>query len=232
MQDLDTFVRSIASAGFVNSLAQTLIKLCAPGVSDTWQGAEFWDFNLVDPDNRRPVDFDIAPPGPGLARGAVPERSCPARATSCVAQWPDERMKMYVIWQTLGFRRQHPGLFDGDYLALAAEGPHKGQLCGFARVDAKQWAVVVVPRLALAAWRESELAKTVDDTTVEDGIWPTAAWWHETLIELPADAPHRWRDVLSGEELEARVEGGRVVIDAAQLFRRFPIALLYFEGGT
>ena len=57
IDDLDAFVRSIADAGFVNSLAQTLVKICAPGVPDFYQGVEFWDFNLVDPDNRRPVDF-------------------------------------------------------------------------------------------------------------------------------------------------------------------------------
>ena len=223
VQDLDSFVRLIAPAGFVNSLAQTLVKLCAPGVPDVWQGSEFWDFNLVDPDNRRPVDFESRRRALACLVARADE-DLTGLVRELVARWPDERNKMYVVWQALGLRRQYPALFDGDYLALSADGPRKGQLCAFARRAAPQWALVVVPRLALAAWRETDLTQTPPE-----GRWPTACWWRETLVELPADAPRRWRDVLSGEVLEAAAEGGRLVLDAGALFQRFPIALLFGE---
>ncbi len=226
VRDLDAFVRTIAPAGFVNSLAQTLVKLCAPGVPDVWQGSEFWDFNLVDPDNRRPVDFESRRRAlTCLAKRAQEDLAQLVR--ELVAHWPDERIKMYVIWQALGLRRQQPALFDGDYLAISADGPRKGQLCAFARVAASQWALVAVPRLALAAWRETE-----PSTAAAEGRWPTACWWRETLVELPPEAPRRWRDVLSGEVLEATADGQRVVLDAATLFQRFPVALLFGDRGT
>ncbi len=80
INELDAFVRSIADAGFVNSLAQTLVKICAPGVPDFYQGVEFWDFNLVDPDNRRPVDFQRRREALAAPRGAWQGRSCRAVA--------------------------------------------------------------------------------------------------------------------------------------------------------
>ena len=107
--------------GFVNSLAQTLVKMCAPGVPDFYQGVEFWDFHLVDPDNRRPVDFArAAGHSNGLSRAA--SKICPALADELLGRWPDERLKLLVIWRVLSFRRQHRQLFEGAYLPLFAEG--------------------------------------------------------------------------------------------------------------
>ena len=99
--DLDSFVRSIADAGFVNSLAQTLVKMCAPGVPDFYQGVEFWDFNLVDPDNRRPVDFARAAARRSACLDAQAKRTSPGSPRELLADWPDERIKMFVIWQAL-----------------------------------------------------------------------------------------------------------------------------------
>ena len=128
VQDLDAFVRSIADAGFVNSLAQTLIKICAPGVPDFYQGVGVLG---LQPGRSRqsPAGRFRRPPAkrwPGSWRAA--EKICRAACRELLARWPDERIKMFVIWRALGIspptRRQ---LFDGDYLPLVAEGPRKAQ---------------------------------------------------------------------------------------------------------
>jgi (1->4)-alpha-D-glucan 1-alpha-D-glucosylmutase len=100
VQEVDRFAREIASAGFTNSLAQTLVKLCVPGVPDFYQGVEFWDFNLVDPDNRRPVDWR-------RHRQALAEES-PRRET----------MKMHLIRRVLHVRAEFPEAFFGAYEPL------------------------------------------------------------------------------------------------------------------
>ncbi len=158
LADLAGFAGSIADAGFVNSLSQTLLKMCVPGVPDFYQGTEFWDFNLVDPDNRRPIDF--------AARLSALEDlelrakdDLPALSEQLLTRWPDERLKLFLIWRVLQFRRAHSQLFDGQYKPLTAEGERKGNLCALARVADDQWAVCVVPRLAAEAW--SQMAPTV-----------------------------------------------------------------------
>jgi (1->4)-alpha-D-glucan 1-alpha-D-glucosylmutase len=223
VRDLETFVASIADAGFVNSLAQTLVKMCAPGVPDFYQGVEFWDFHLVDPDNRQPVDF-------GTRREALDwvesraVQDLPGLTDELLARWPDKRLKMLVIWRVLNFRRQNRQLFEGTYLPLFAEGPRKGNIAALARATAGQWALCVVPRLAVQAWRERQ-----PSAGVRQGAsgWPLADWWRETLLELPAEAPRRWQNILSDESIETSrsAEGGQT-IDVGQAFHSFPVALL------
>ncbi len=223
-QDIDVFARSIADAGFVNSLAQTLVKMSAPGVPDFYQGVEFWDFNLVDPDNRRPVDFAARREALfELRRRAT--RNVGRLAAELVRGWPDQRLKMWLIWRTLEFRRDHSRLFERSYLPVFSEGPRKGNVCAFARVDAPNWALCVVPRFVHEAWRETRQASRDKKRT-----WPLAAWWDETLVLLPAEAPRRWRHVLTGDVIESveSAEGGRA-LDVGQVLRSFPVALLAGE---
>jgi (1->4)-alpha-D-glucan 1-alpha-D-glucosylmutase len=228
--DLDTFVRSISDAGFVNSLAQTLIKICVPGVPDFYQGVEFWDFNLVDPDNRGPVDF--------ATRRQMLEKmmSCgaenlPRLAGELLRHWPDERLKMFVTWRALQFRRAHPELFQGDYVPLAADGPLKAQLCAFARVAASEWAVCIAPRLTCQVWREFHKGNQPDRTQVEPR-WPPADWWKGTVVPLPPEAPGRWRHVITGQLVHAvQQEGAMRVLDASDVLRCFPVALLTPDAG-
>ncbi len=111
-RDLTQFVSSIANAGFVNSLAQTLIKICAPGVPDFYQGVEFWDFNLVDPDNRRPVDFAARRERLQQFESSG-EKDLSGTSDELLARWPDARLKMLLIWRVLRFRREHRKLFEG-----------------------------------------------------------------------------------------------------------------------
>ncbi|MEX0679063.1 MAG: malto-oligosyltrehalose synthase [Pirellulales bacterium] len=229
VQDLDEFVRSISDAGFVNSLAQTLVKLCVPGVPDLYQGVEFWDFNLVDPDNRRPVDF--AARRKALAHLAARAKAGVAHlAAELLANWPDERIKLFVIWRALQLRGERGELLSGRYEPLETEGPRKENLCAFARVEGARWTACIVPRFACEAWRGRPAS---DQSRPVKGAprWPVAAWWHETVVRLPPGAPPRFTHVLSGELLQVSVdaEGGRV-LDAGDVLASFPVALLVGEA--
>lgn len=126
-----SFIDSIAPAGAVNGLAQTTLKLTVPGIPDFYQGTEFWDFSLVDPDNRRPVDYDAR------RQMAEPRQS-----------WRDGRAKQDTIRKILSFRKQNPDLFRrGGYTPLTIEGPLGQHIVAFAREADNAAAIVAVPRL-------------------------------------------------------------------------------------
>jgi (1->4)-alpha-D-glucan 1-alpha-D-glucosylmutase len=159
------------------------------------------------------------------------------------AAWPDPRMKMLLIWRALAFRRANAELFlHGRYVPLAVEGPQSERICAFAREHAGRWAVCAVPRLAVQAWvREPALvaagAAVADagsagqDLPEVRAVGPVpAAWFAETLVRLPPEVPETWRNVVTGEHLSntGPVAMGRQ-LDAAELFRRFPVALLSGE---
>jgi (1->4)-alpha-D-glucan 1-alpha-D-glucosylmutase len=150
------FTRRIARLGIQNSLAQTVCKLTAPGVSDIYQGCELWDLNLVDPDNRRPVDFalreaDLA----GLAcRLEVPEQR-PALFKTLINEWRDGRVKLAAIGLLLAFRRQEPELFStGDYQPIVIEGDRSDWAFGYVRASGDRRLAVLIARYP--AHREAE----------------------------------------------------------------------------
>ena len=127
-----SFIDRIAPAGAVNGLAQTVLKMTVPGMPDFYQGTEFWDFSLVDPDNRRPVDYAA--------------RRDAGKANS--QSWRDGRIKQAVIRKVLVLRREMPELFtQGEYCPLAVKGSLEGHIVAFSRTFGRSALVVVVPRL-------------------------------------------------------------------------------------
>jgi (1->4)-alpha-D-glucan 1-alpha-D-glucosylmutase len=193
----------------VNSLALTLIKVCSPGVPDFYQGTEVWDFSLVDPDNRRPVDFVRR----GQLLAELKERSSDPGGLirDLLKQWHDGRIKLWVTWQSLNFRRERPHLFrDGRYIPLPVEGPNAEHVCAFARVNSGDWAILVVPRwpLKLNAEGQPPIGKAI---------------WRETAILFPEEAPACLANVLTGEKVNTNHQRLRVS-DALALF---PVALLH-----
>src|SRR5262249_33256123 len=146
---LGEFTRLVAFFGAMNSLAQTTLKLMAPGNPDIYQGTELWDFSLVDPDNRRPVDFK-------LRRKLLSElRNSLNLAELCrnmLTNYPDGRIKMWVAMPGLEFRREPPELFRrGRYVRVDTSSPSQ-HVCAFARLledeDQIQMAIVAVPRFS------------------------------------------------------------------------------------
>src|SRR5262249_47936689 len=150
LDELRLFRTRVASYGAVNSLAQTLLKFTVPGAADTYQGTELPDFSLVDPDNRRPVDYARREGMLTDLRAAV--ESGAGDLSVIVHQFADHledgRAKLYVTWRALHARKKHPGLFaEGEYLQLSAEGEKAKHLFAFARRLKGAAAVVAVPRL-------------------------------------------------------------------------------------
>ncbi len=187
----------IARLGMVNSLAQVTLKLTSPGVPDLYQGNEVWDFSLVDPDNRRPVDFERR-----KQLAASLEKRSPAEL---LENWKDGGIKLHLTRMLLRFRREHPHLFqEGDYEAIRARGPWAERIVAFRRQlkpeEGKNpltlW--VVAPRLSGAvgtppigaAWRETAL-----ETELPEGVTdllsgrPIAAGAHRPLAEILAVLP-------------------------------------------
>ncbi len=148
--DFHQFRTKIARYGMYNSLSQTVLKLTTPGVPDLYQGTELWDFSLVDPDNRRPVDYDqrrqLLDNLQVKLNAARDNR--PALTQELLETWEDGRIKLYVTQQALTYRRQHPDLFRaGEYVPVEAIGRRQKHLCAFARRHRHQPLIVVAPRL-------------------------------------------------------------------------------------
>jgi (1->4)-alpha-D-glucan 1-alpha-D-glucosylmutase len=201
LETLARFAHRIGAAGAVNGLAQLLLKLAAPGIPDFYQGAEFWDLSLVDPDNRRAVDY--AP-----RQAALDEARTPAEGA---ATWFDGRVKQAVIARSLAAKRETPELFaDGDYLPLGAAGPAAGHVVAFARRRGAAIAIAIATRFATRL------------LTQDDRIAIAPDRWRDTRLVLPDEMTgFNLDDVLSGGKLRASAE---MPID--RLLRDLPIGLL------
>jgi (1->4)-alpha-D-glucan 1-alpha-D-glucosylmutase len=141
LDDFLPFQAKVARFGLINSLAQTLLRLTAPGVPDTYQGQELCDFSLVDPDNRRPVDY-------GRRRDLLDELRRNANPRELLERISDGRAKLFVTWRGLTLRREQPGLFTtGTYEPLHAAGPKADHVFAFARRHDNRAAITIIPRL-------------------------------------------------------------------------------------
>ncbi len=200
-QSLSATANRIATAGALNSLAQTLLRLSVPGVPDLYQGTEFWDFSLVDPDNRRPVDY-------AARKQALAEETSVA---DLLTDWKDGRIKQALIAKVLNLRAEHPGLFsEGSYQPLEIKGSHAEQVMAFARETQGVRAIIVVPRTC------SELLGTAQTPLIN------AANWGDTRIMLPfADSGSDWKGLFS----DVVVTSDREVPLSAAL-ERFSVNLL------
>jgi (1->4)-alpha-D-glucan 1-alpha-D-glucosylmutase len=216
LADFLPFQNRVARYGLLNSLSQTALKLAAPGVPDIYQGNELWAFNLVDPDNRRPVDYNRRSE---LLQG-LGERSQDDGPTELARELlehiEDGRAKLYLTWKTLRLRRRHPTLFsEGDYLPLTPRGPRADHICAFARRHHSTTVIVAVSR-----W----FARLMRD---DPGIPLGRPRWEATRLELgEAATTDRYRNLLTDETLQAEQHGNGPQLAAADLFASFPVALL------
>ena len=215
---LDDFVRfqpPIARLGMVNSLAQTLVKLTSPGVPDVYQGQEIWDLSLVDPDNRRPVDFALRRNILARLTAELEERDRREVARSLVEEWEDGRIKLYLTQTALRLRQGYPDLFaTGEHLPLAVAGERADHAVAFARRAEGAAVITVVPRLVATLTRDQDFAL------------PTAKQWKGTHVVLPSELAGRYVNRLTGAELRTSDHAGDATLDAQELFADFPVALL------
>ncbi|HEV2148044.1 MAG TPA: malto-oligosyltrehalose synthase [Longimicrobiaceae bacterium] len=206
----------VARMGMLNSLAQTLVKLAAPGVPDVYQGQELWDFSLVDPDNRRPVDYELRRRLLRELRERLEDGDTAALARELVERWEDGRIKLYLTHRALALRNALPETFlDGEYLPLTSAGARVGHVFAFARRGGGAEVVAAVPRLPATMMRERGFAL------------PDAEAWRDTWIEgSDGILAGRWRNVLTGAEVEGVERGGGTALAVDELFADFPVALL------
>jgi (1->4)-alpha-D-glucan 1-alpha-D-glucosylmutase len=212
------FHEQIVNWGLFSALSQTLLKLTAPGVPDIYGGQETWDFSLVDPDNRRPVDF--AHSAKLLARlrkdAGHNDGNLLALARQLGQDPRDPRLKLFVTWRVLQFRRRNAELFRlGDYVPLEVVGPQAKHVCAFARSYASPDASE--PRVAIA------IAPRLIAQLTPNAAQPTgAAVWGDTYVALANVALHSLKDVFTGQA--PAVENARLPLAAA--LADFPVGLL------
>jgi (1->4)-alpha-D-glucan 1-alpha-D-glucosylmutase len=186
---LEAFVEPLILPGRINSLAQTLIKMTAPGVPDFYQGTELWDLSLVDPDNRRPVDFE--------RRSALLARCAGLSAADTLADWDSGLPKLWMMRRLLDLRREFAADFspESKYQPLVAQGAHLGNLLAFRRGENL---ITVVPRFSMSmsgAWGDTRLPlprgtwrNCFTDAQLSDGVDPEALFAAFPVALLRRDA--------------------------------------------
>jgi len=208
LRDFMPFHRRIAWYGMLNSLSQVTLKSTCPGIPDFYQGTELWDLSLVDPDNRRDVDYErrrkmLADFAEREGAGVI------GLLHDLLQNLNDGRAKLYLIWKLLAARREHKEAFEhGEYLPLGVRGLHHNSVLAFARQAGESKVLVAVPRLLTSV--------------VTEGVIPTGPQvWGDTRVELPQGWAESLQDQITRECISEASE-----LPVGDLFRHFPIAVL------
>jgi len=217
LDDFLPFQEYVAQYGLYNSLAQVLVKMAAPGVPDCYQGTELWDFSLVDPDNRRPVDFEgRAQLLAGLSNDAAASPDRVAFMRDLFVQRADGRIKLFLTAEALRYRRNHCALFQsGEYVPLKGIGEKHEHIFAFARIHEDESIIAVIPRL---------LARMIPDARTP----PLGeAGWKETWLTMPDwGEGARVRNVFTGDVLRTVTRDGSRVLAVGEIFLHSPVAWL------
>ena len=218
LADFLPFQGEIARCGVYNSLSQVLLKIAAPGIPDFYQGTELWDLSLVDPDNRRPVDY-------GTRTGFLADIQsiCGMQGSDrrqfvqeLLATTPDGRIKLYITMVGLHYRRAHASLFlSGEYVPLKVEGTRRKHVCAFARIYEDQAVVAIIPVLVKGLCKDAE--------TFPFG--PSV--WEDTWVIVPSWRPAScYQNLLTGEILSSTETEGKQSLRLAEIMGSCPVALL------
>jgi (1->4)-alpha-D-glucan 1-alpha-D-glucosylmutase len=205
--------RKIAWYGILNSLSQTILKITSPGVPDFYQGTELWNLRLVDPDNRAQVDYEHAQKTLECLKQAE-TRGLRNLARSLCDTMKDGRIKLFLTYRALNFRRKEKDLYmSGVYIPLQSKGRAGDSIVGFMRRLGDSSAITVAPRL---------LAGLVPNDNL-----PLGDVWEDTWLMLPEECTGQtYKDVLTGNTLEARHRNGLPALHIPDVLRNFPVALL------
>jgi (1->4)-alpha-D-glucan 1-alpha-D-glucosylmutase len=212
LEDITQLQKKVAFFGIFNSLSQTVLKLGAPGVADVYQGNELWDFSLVDPDNRRPVDFALRQ---RHLRWIVEHSHSEDRLklTQKLLDSHDEdgRIKLYVTQRLLCLRRESPGLFvGGSYTPLRGN----QNVAAFGRSGDGRTLVVAAPVQTATLTRGAMVPPIGADI------------WRETLLPVPGEQGRVYRDLFTGRAHTVLDRDGRAALRLADVFGDFPVAAL------
>ena len=194
--DLSNFAENLAFFGMFNTLSQVVLKACSPGVPDFYQGTELWDLTLVDPDNRRPVDYDLRK----RLLAELPRKS----PRELLADWRSGAVKMFTTFAALRARTDYRQVFEGNYSPVLASGLHQDHVIAFARSAPSGTIIVAAPRFVRTL--------TGGETRLPS---PDKLWGDTTLVHSGA---RKFRNLVTAEEHHS--------LCAAEIFKTFPVAIL------
>ena len=204
--------RTIAHYGIYNSLSQLVIKTTSPGVSDFYQGTELWELNLVDPDNRRPVNYDIRKKYLKDITSKI-HQDILSLINELLETKNDGRIKLFLMYQLLQARKNNTNLFlQGDFIPLQIEGEYSKSVIAYARKHYNTWAVIVVPRFLTTIVTESELPFGNEI-------------WKNTAILLPDQIPRHYVNMITTQHIH-----GHHRMNVGEILTHFPAALLLHSG--
>jgi (1->4)-alpha-D-glucan 1-alpha-D-glucosylmutase len=217
LEDVKPFLRKVEHYGMFNSLSQLLLKITSPGVPDFYQGTELWTLSLVDPDNRRPVDYDHRMRLLDELRSRESSTDRAALAGELLGSKADGRIKLYVTYRGLNFRRENRGLMErGTYMPLHTSGSHAEQVIAYCQFSEGAAAITIVPRL-------------VSKVCGLDGA-PVGEAWGDTLVHIPQEASGGvYRDIFTDETVAVSDHNGVQAISMRDALSVFPVALLRKE---
>jgi (1->4)-alpha-D-glucan 1-alpha-D-glucosylmutase len=209
-------LRQVGAIGMLNSLSQVVLKLGSPGVPDFYQGSELWDLSLVDPDNRRPVDFDLRRAlldDVDRVLALCPTQRVPA-LTGMLRDWVDGRIKLLTTTAGLRLRRKDPELFlSGAYVPLSTEITVDGDVIAFARMQHERAQLFVAPRLCSRLFTDLRP--------------PVGVTWKTSRILLPRElAGRRFRHELTGAELHSTSTADESWLFVGEIFEHVPVGIL------
>ncbi len=217
LKDFETFQKKTSYFGMFNSVSQTLLKITAPGIPDFYQGTEMWDFSLVDPDNRRPVDFNLRKEILAALKKkmAMAGQNLAEFTRDLLQEWKDGMIKLFVIFRTLTYRRENHSLFkDGSYISLMAEGDLKEHVCAFARLGGEKTVLVIVPRFLTHMIG-------LDEIPLGEGVWG------DSRIVIPEEiSSDHFHNVFTGETIKRIEHEGQGALALSEIFAHFPLSML------
>lgn len=216
LKDFEAFQKKVSHYGMFNSLSQTLLKITSPGVPDFYQGTEIWDYSLVDPDNRRPVDYGIRIRMLEELKGRESEFGPLRLARELLTNKDTGMVKLYLIYKALNFRKAHRELFEtGEYIPLESMGEKANNICAFVRRIGNTGAIVVVPRF---------LTKLISGP---DGLPLGKEIWKDSFIVIPfADVGAKYRNIFTGEIVTTVDHKGATSLYLSEVLRNFSVALM------
>lgn len=221
LKDSDILQKKVAYFGMFNSLSQTLLKITSPGVPDFYQGTETWDFSLVDPDNRRPIDFVIRKQMLARLKKELtrPNADSVGLARKLLRTWPDGLIKLYVTFISLSYRKMHHRLFEeGAYVPLTVDGQLVEHVCAFARHWEGDTVLVIVPRFL------TYLVRSVNHLPLGQKVWKGSG------VVLPEETlESNFVNIFTGETILAAKQHEKRILSLGEVFANFPVALLAGE---
>jgi len=215
LSDFKIFQKTISGYGMFNSLSQTLLKITSPGVPDFYQGTEIWDFSLVDPDNRRSIDYTKRIELLDQLKLRESKTGLSKLARELTSNMEDGMIKLYLVYKTLSYRKERREAFaKGDYMPLNAEGYKADNICAFARMLEDSIILIAVPRFFTELIQPEELP------------FGKEVWKDSALIVPPEIKSKVYRNIFTEQIISTMSDGPRIFLSVSELFSHFPVALL------